>query len=317
MKVKSFVAAALWMCGVGSLNVQAEGNSINPATVKVEKELTYDQHTLADTYPYLKGTREFQWNKIKEKLAFTDDLRAESQGTWGVLQNKSNIHGEPPVVKEYNKDEYNVATDSYDVERTQAIPLYLANELKIPNRYAYDGSLIKITGTQDNFTIANVQGMEGEYLIPTKYIHLIAGTPQFQKVIVVDRENQNISTYEKVGDTWKVRSMNPCTTGAHHPPLQKPTPLGLFVIQMKEEKMAYYVDGTTEIGGYAPWANRFCEGAYIHGVPVNLPHKDIIEFSSTLGTIPRSHMCVRNAASHSKFIYDNFPVDQSLVYVIE
>ncbi|GHT78599.1 L,D-transpeptidase [Bacteroidia bacterium] len=313
MKAKSLIVALALIAGVCLLQA-------NPVEeVKLEKDLTYNEHTLADTYPYKNGTREFQWDKIKEKLTQTDRMRAENQGTWGVLQNKSNVHGRPAATKEHNINEYHITTDKYDVESSQAIPLYLASDINTPERYAYDGSLIKISGTQDQYTIAKVIGMEEdtEYLIPTKYIHLITSTPQFQQVVVVDRENQNISTYEKVGDTWKVRSMNPCTTGAHNPPLQKPTPLGVFVLQMKEEKMPYYEDGTTNIAGYAPWANRFCEGAYIHGVPVNLPHKDIIEFSPTLGTIPRSHMCVRNAASHSKFIYDNFPVDESLIYVIE
>jgi hypothetical protein len=313
MKVKSFVIVVLWALSACTWNVKADNH---PEAVKLEKELTYDQHTLADTYVYQKTNREFQWDKIKEQLAYTDQLRTINQGTWGILQNKSNVHGEPDLTREHNRDEYNTATDSYDVERTQAIPLYLATDLKVPERYARDGSLINITGEQDKFVIATVKDMDGEYYIPSKYVHTI-NKPDFLKVIVVDRLNQNISTYEKVGDAWKVRSMNPCTTGAHHPSLQKPTPLGLYVIQMHEAKMPFYVDGTTRIAGYAPWASRFCQGAYMHGVPVNLPHTDIIEFSSTLGTIPRSHMCVRNAASHAKFIYDNFAPEQTLVYVIE
>jgi hypothetical protein len=308
MKTKAFIVLAMWLLSVCGLNAEC---------VKLEKELTYDQHTLPDTYPYEQGTREFQWEKIKEKLAQTDVLRAEQSDQWVVLQNKSNVHGQPTATEEHRTDEYKIITDKYGVERYQAIPLFLQEDLETPERYAYDGSLAKIIGQQDNFVIATATTFEGEYLIPTEHIHAIEGSPEFAKVIVVDRNNQNISTYEKVGDTWKIRSMNPCTTGAHHPPMQKPTPLGLFVLQEKKAKMFYYVDGTTEIGGYAPWANRFCSGAYIHGVPVNLPHTEIIEFSSTLGTIPRSHMCVRNAASHSKFIYDNFSVDETLVYVIE
>ena len=292
------------------------GISANSA-IKLEKELTYDQHTLADMYPYGQATREFQWDKIKVSLLQVDALRAKNSSTWAVLQNKSNIHGKPANAKDYKTDEYHEVIDRYGVQSNQAIPLYLADDLTMPERYALDGSLVNILGQQGDFMIAKTTAFDGEYLIPAKYIHQIAGTPDFAKVVVVDRNNQNISTYEKVGDTWKVRSMNPCTTGAHHPPLQKSTPLGLFVLQAKLPKMSYYVDGTTEIGGYAPWANRFCAGAYIHGVPVNLPATEIIEFSSTLGTIPRSHMCVRNAASHSKFIYDNFSVDETLVFVIE
>ncbi|MDR0834440.1 MAG: L,D-transpeptidase [Candidatus Symbiothrix sp.] len=292
--------------------------SLTTAQVKVVKELTYNEHTLADTYPYGKtGTREFQWDKIKAGLAEVEKFTLANGETWGVLQNKSNVNGRPPLTLEHNVDEYKVPTDRYDVEQNQSIPLYLANDLKTPDRYGRDGSLIKITGTQGTYVIAKVTGMDGQYLIPAKYVHNIASTAGFAKVVVVDRTNQNISTYEKVGDTWKVRSMNPCTTGAHNPPLQHPTPLGFFVIQNKLEKMQFYVDGTTRIAGYAPYASRFSDGAYMHGVPVNKPHTAIVEFSATLGTIPRSHECVRNAASHAKFIYDNYPTDQALVYVIE
>ena len=308
MKPTKFIVLTMLLFSVFGLSAE---------TVKLEKELTYDQHTLQDTYPYQQTTREFQWDKIKEKLAQTDALRAKNSDMWVVLQNKSNIHEQPTLAKDYKTDEYKIVTDRYGVERHQAIPLYLKEDLETPERYAYDGSLVKIIGQQDDYVIAQATTFDGEYLIPTKYVHSIEGTPAFTKVIVVDRNNQNISTFEKVGDIWKVRSMNPCSTGAHHPPLQKPTPLGLFVIQEKKPKMLYYVDGTTEIGGYAPWASRFCSGAYLHGVPVNLPHTEIIEYTATLGTTPRSHMCVRNASSHAEFIFDNFPVDEALVYVIE
>ena len=37
-------------------------------SVKLEKSLLYDRHTLKDTYKYGKGKREFQWNKIKNKI---------------------------------------------------------------------------------------------------------------------------------------------------------------------------------------------------------------------------------------------------------
>lgn len=297
-----------------------EKKEIQTAKIKpvvIEKEFAYNQHTLEDSYPYKDTIRVFQWDKIKNCLAKADSLQYMSEGRWGVVQNKRDKHGLPPLTKEHGMNEYKIETDKYGIDRQQAAPVYVLNDTLTPERYELDGALFKINGEQGSFFMAETTNFDGEYLIPMKYAHIIEEQPTFQKVIVVDRNNQNISTFEKDGDTWKVRSMNPCTTGAHHPPLQKPTPLGMFVIQEKKPKMMYYVDGTTEIGGYAPWANRFCEGAYLHGVPVNLPHTEIIEYSSTLGTIPRSHMCVRNASSHAKYIYDNFPIDQTLVYVIE
>ncbi len=114
-----------------------------------------------------------------------------------------------------------------------------------------------------------------------------------------------------------VRSQNPCTTGLHNPPYAHPTPEGMFVVQEKLVKMFYTGDGNSTIVGYAPWASRFTNGAYLHGVPTNSPNGAIIEYSGTLGTTPRSHECVRNASSHAKFIYDWATPDNSLVFVFD
>ena len=111
--------------------------------------------------------------------------------------------------------------------------------------------------------------------------------------------------------------MNPATTGLRRPPHMRETPLGIFVIQEKKFKMFYYKDGTTEIGGFSPYASRFSNGGYIHGIPVNAPGKNMIEYSRLLGTTPRSHMCVRNATSHAKFIYDWAEPQKTVIFVIE
>ena len=91
----------------------------------------------------------------------------------------------------------------------------------------------------------------------------------------------------------------------------------MFVVQQKKSRMVFLKDGSAATGGYAPYASRFTNGAYIHGVPVNVPRTAMIEYSWSLGTTPRSHMCVRNATSHSKFIFDNMPAEATLTVVIE
>ena len=309
MKRTIFISLTMLMFGICNIGA----NTI----IKIEKELTYDQYTLDDIYPYRQGTREFQWGKIKDNLLRVDALRAQNDSSWAILQNKSNANGKPANARDAGTDAYHAVTDRYGVQANQAIPLFLADDLKTPDRYALDGSLVNIIAQQDDFVLAKTTTFEGEFLIPAKYVHRISGVPAFAKVIVVDRTNQNIATFEKVDDVWKVRSMNPATTGVHRPPYQKETPLGLFVLQTKVAKMQFYADGTTRIAGFAPWASRFSAGGYIHGIPVNLPATEIVEFSGTLGTTPRSHMCVRNASSHAKFIYDNFAVDDTIVFVIE
>ena len=65
-------------------------------TVKIEKRLLYDRHTLHDTYKYGKQERRFQWDKIS---AFLDSLmvfQAKNDG-YGVLRNYKNVNGIPPL----------------------------------------------------------------------------------------------------------------------------------------------------------------------------------------------------------------------------
>ena len=156
----------------------------------------------------------------------------------------------------------------------------------------------------------------GEWWVPEKYVDRLGGA-DFRKLIFIDRTNQNLATLEQGDSTWLVRSMNPITTGLHRPPYKRETPPGVYVIRRKLEAMPFLRDGSIEPGGFAPWASRFSEGAYLHGVPVNYPDSVVLEYSGTLGTTPRSHMCVRNATSHAKFIYDWAPISEALVIVFD
>lgn len=294
---------------------------LSPENIVVRKELLYDKYTLEDSYPYKDTVRRFQWTKIKTLVALVENAQLEGPQPWGILKNRRNANGEAPLVHNWSRNEYKNVADSLGVERFQGIPLYLASDTLVPVRYGRDGELVKITAndTTRNFVGAQTVHIGGNFLIPRKYVHLIDSI-RFNKVAVVDRTNQNIATLEHAGaDTpeWLVRSMNPATTGQHRPPYAHDTPLGIFVVQEKKVKMYYLQDGTSNIAGFAPHASRFSNGGYIHGVPVNNPKGNIIEYSQTLGTIPRSHMCVRNASSHAEFVFDWAPVAQALIMVIE
>lgn len=289
-----------------------------PDSVIIEKDFLYDKYTLQDTYPYKDTTRRFQWDKIKEKLALVDSIQ-QSPAVWGIAQNRQNIHGKPELAEDYRTDKRNHIVDEYGMEQNQAIPLYINAFDDEPERYELDGSLVKILGGTKDTLHVETFNFPGTWYTPEKYIKTVDTTDSviLRKVIIVDRTNQNIATFEKSGNKWLVRSMNPATTGLEHPPYQKATPLGIFVFQEKKQQMQYMVDGSDAIGGFAPYASRFSNGGYIHGVPVNAPRTQLIEYSETLGTTPRSHMCVRNATSHAKFIYDWGPIGKTLVIVIE
>lgn len=285
-----------------------------------DKALLYEKYTLDSIYPYKDTVRMFQWDKIRVELAKVE--RAQQKPTiWGVVQNRKNTIGEAPLVKKFSRNSYKNISDTLGVERFQSAPLYLLTDTVTPEIYTTDGTLLRFIAYNTDSSFIHVGHIhnEGEWLIPPKYIKLLDPVT-FERIAVVDRTNQNMVTLEKDSVRvlhWHIRSMNPVTTGQHRPPYQHETPLGIFVVQEKKTKMYYYVDGTTTIAGYSPWASRFSNGGYIHGIPVNLPHTSIIEYSNTLGTTPRSHMCVRTASSHAEFFFDWAPVAQALVVVIE
>lgn len=290
-----------------------------PPHIEIEKDLLYDKHTLEDTYPYKDTTREFQWEKMKERLTLLESIQKELT-QWAILQNYKNRNGEAPLVKVFKRDAYKRVSDTLGVERYQSVPLYFLNDTVTPEIYGRDGSLVRVRQMKEGSRFALIQTVyekEEEWYTPQKYVKQIGDTLAFNKAIFVDRNNQNIATLEHVGTKWLVRSMNPSTTGRHHPPYAQETPIGMYVLQEKKPRMIYLVDGSKETGGFAPYASRFTNGAYIHGVPVNAPRKSLIEYSPSLGTTPRSHMCVRNATSHAQFVYDWAPVNETIIFVLE
>lgn len=294
-----------------------EPETLEAGSVRLDSALAFTKYSLPDRYPYKDTVRMFQWDAIRAFIAALENMAAE-QPQWCVMQNYRNGHGEAPVVKDFVRDEYKRVADAYGVERWQGIPLYEQSDTLKPVRYGMDGQLTRYLGTAGGMIRLKPVGMDHEWLAPARYVKRIEGDAMFHKLVVVDRNNENITTLERKGRAdWTIRSKNPATTGRHKPPHAQPTPLGTFVIQEKKSKMFYYKDGTTTLGGFAPWASRFTNGGYIHGVPTNAPGKKIQEWSWSLGTTPRSHMCVRNASSHAKYIYDWVGEFDTLVLVIE
>lgn len=296
----------------------AKKRPITAKDIKLEKELKYDKYTLDDKYEYQDTFRVFQWEKIKEKLAYIENFQRE-HNEYGLVSNYKNKHGEAPTVANYKRNAYKRVSDTLGTERYQSAPLYRVGDSKNPIIYGRDGSLVKLLSS-DTLNMVKVKGLsnfEGEWEIPKRYVKALGDSLAFKHIVVVDVTNQNICALDHVKDTWYIRSMNKATTGKHNPPYAMETPVGMFLVQEQKAKMFYTKDGSSEIEGFAPWASRFTNGAYIHGIPVNNPKGKIIETSWSLGTLPRSHMCVRNASSHSKFVYDWIKPYSSLVIVID
>ena len=296
---------------------QEEIKELTAKDITLNKDIKFEKYLLDDEYPYNDTVRSFQWDKIKEKLAHIDNKVAKG-GSWAIFSNYRNMNGEAPTVANFVRNEYKRVSDQYGVERYQSVPLFTPDSDTTLTRYGRDGWLVKILDS-DTTEMVKVSGVsfEGEYLIPQRYLVKWGDTISINKVAVVDVTNQNIAVLEKREDEWYILSMNPATTGVHNPPYALETPVGIFAVQEQKQKMYYTKDGSSELAGYAPFASRFTNGGYIHGVPVQYPRQSIIEWSPTLGTIPRSHMCVRNASSHSEFIYDWATVKETVVVVID
>lgn len=295
-------------------------DSLDFITILLEKELLYDKYTLEDQYEYQERKREFQWDKIQNRLAYTELIQTKKR-IWGVLQNYKNRNGEAVVVPNYVRNAYGRVSDTLGVERYQSVPLYFISDTTTAVRYGRDGWIVEVLDTLWSEDFATVKGISFDetWQIPKRYLKVLGDTLLFNHIVFVDVTNQNITTVEKqpLKSSWFIRSMNPATTGRHRPPYAQETPTGLFLLQEKKPKMYYLKDGSSALGGFAPYANRFTNGAYIHGVPVAHPRRSIIEYSYSLGTTPRSHMCVRNASSHAQFIYEWGPVNQTLIYIID
>lgn len=297
---------------------QPKEDPLTANDITLTKEFLYDQHTLDDTYPYKDTVRSFKWDIIKNCLACIENMQVDKTAKWVVLQNYKNKNREAPLVRKFVRNEYTRVSDTLGVERYQSVPLYMPADSVTPERYGRDGTIAYLKGEEGGFYRIMSTTLKEEWLVPTRYVKLLSDTTAFNHIVFVDRKDQNITTLEHAGKgKWKIRSMNPATTGMHSPPYAQETPLGMFLVQEKKSRMIYTKDGSSETGGYAPYASRFTNGAYIHGVPVNNVNKGTIEFSWSLGTTPRSHMCVRNATSHAKFVFDWATTENSLVVVIE
>ncbi|MGL4653426.1 L,D-transpeptidase [Cetobacterium sp.] len=282
------------------------------AEVILRKELSYEKYTLDHFYKYKNVDREFQWKKIEDKISNIENFKKE-YAKIGTLRNFRNSNGNPAQLESFLTSP---ERDKYGVRRHQGIPLYESLNKK-PIRYGWDGSFVGILDEKDGFVKIKIESIEGEWWTPKKYVKQISNTPT-DKLIFIDRKNQNIVTLQKNNSEWLIRSMNPATTGLDRLPHNYPTPLGTFVIQDKKPRMNYLKLGSSsQIAGFAPHATRFSGGGYIHGIPVELPRTSIIEYSPTLGSTPRSRMCVRNASSHAKYVYDWAKPLNTLLIVIE
>jgi hypothetical protein len=264
----------------------------------------------------LAEVRTYQFDKMFEKVKI---LKEEIDGnTTAYISNYKYRNGRAPLYK--GKTE-----DAYGTVRSQSAPAYYDADDRDEFRYLEDGTLLTVFGENDAKTYYSVRTMEEgqELWVPKKYVSFSNSIEELTKVIVVDRKNQNEGVFEVIDGEWHLISYIFASTG-EKATYKLPTSLGYWMVINTQPKFIYLDDITKKVAGYAPYTIRFNAGAYIHGVPVNYslingvnvdPGKK--EYLFTIGTVPRSHKCVRNYTSHAKFLYEWVEVGKSSVIVIE
>ncbi len=245
--------------------------------------------------------RTFRFDKMYDSIIEFEKQLKNSR--YGYVSNYKNINGAPPLIN--NKDR-----DKYGINAYQSAPLYYNLKDMKEMRYVPDGMMVFILDESSEYFKVKIMDYEGEYWIPKKYVSLENNLNVLSKAIVVDINNQNEGVFEKRGDRWTLVSYGLATTGVQGTYTFE-TPVGKFKVLEKKDRFYYLDDITKEIAGYAPYGIRFAQGAYIHGVPVEYIKSDgenidpgHKEFLFTIGTVPRSHKCVRNYTSHAKYLYD-------------
>ncbi len=258
--------------------------------------------------------REFQFLKMQEAINLLK-ISVDSSNV-AFISNYKNRNGKAPLYK-------GSTIDSFGIRRYQSAPAYVAPSLKSDFRYIADGALVNILEDAGEYFKVSTYNFEGIYYVPKNYISLKNTLTELRKVIVVDRKNQNEGVFEYRDNVWNLVSYVYATTGenAKH---KLPTDLGYYMLIEKRDRFLYLDDETKQVAGYAPYAVRFSGGTYIHGVPVEykaqgqkLVDPGIKEYLLTIGTIPRSHKCVRNYTSHAKFIYEWSEIGKTIVVVLE
>ncbi len=258
--------------------------------------------------------RGFHFDKMQEAIG---QLRQQlAEGPMHFISNYKNQNGTPPQIGEES-------VDAYGYRFYHSAPAYTTASTEAEFRYIPDGILVRLLEEAGDFYHVNVPTFGGNYYVPKQYIDPDVTLSELSNVVVVDRGQQNQAAFEVDGEGLNLISYTLSTTG-YKGEYSFETTLGSYKAIEKRERFEYIKNGTQEIAGYAPYAIRFTGGAYIHGVPVAYKEENgekidpgVIEYLHTIGTFPRSNMCVRNYTSHAEFLYNWMDTQRGAVIVIE
>lgn len=298
-----------------SLLQRVEAEEVAGSNIWYRVACSHDNQTEEGYLHSTVGTpRIFRFDRMQNAV---NQLRQQlSQGELHFVRNYKNQNGAPP-------EKGDAAIDEHGYRFYHSAPAYERADTGSDFRYIPDGMLVRILDEIDVFYHVNVPTFGGDYYIPKQYIDQAVTLSRLNHVVVVDRNQQNQAAFELRENGLDLISYTLSTTGIPGD-FSFETTLGTFKAIEKKERFEYLQKGTEDVAGYAPFAIRFTGGAYIHGIPVAYEEQDgekvdpgPTEYLHTIGTTPRSNMCVRNFTSHAKFLYNWMDSQNGAVIVIE
>lgn len=246
--------------------------------------------------------RNFRFQMALDKINYIENFikNAEENGK-EIVSNNAYVPNPTNTGLRREKDKYGTTLDQSSIAKSVAT----GEEIYIPDR-----SIISVLERGQNESKIRVANIKEELIIPN---NLLASTPKvksdFNKVIAIDTQNQNMMVFEKENNEWKVISYVYSKTGIVSA-LGFETPKGYYVSAMAKYLMPYN-DENGEKQGYARYAIRFSGGGYLHGTPINYEEEMNKEFfmkqkEKTLGTFTGTRKCIRTTEEHAEFLFNWF-----------
>jgi len=179
-------------------------------------------------------------------------------------------------------------------------------------RYLQDSRLIAINSNNGGEASVNVPDSNQTYTINSSNISKQVLRGSVNRVIVIDTEYQNLTTYIRKGGHWELTSAVYAATGRNDGGDFYDTPKGFFMVHNTVPNVVSIDDKTGETS-YSRYGVRFSGGGYIHGIPLTASERSggnagnlIAERQNALGTHGYTHKCVRNPQAHAKWLHSSF-----------
>ncbi len=179
--------------GVSDLDGEGAAPEVTPRVPVFEFDLKYTKYLVEAPYEYeVNGeTRKFEFEEMVKSIE--PARKAFESGTVAYIDNYKNRNGEAP----YRNGK---SADDFGGLRSASAPGYFDSSGSGDFRYIADGTLVAVVSENENFAEVKIVGEDGgqSYFVPQHYVSTDDPLTALDKIIVVDRANQNIAAFERV-----------------------------------------------------------------------------------------------------------------------